>query len=77
MKNKLEKINLGKRYENYKLKDDRLITYKNIMYISNYLYFRRIVVEVHKIPYSKHPSYMKTISTIRKQTFFWNEEICC
>jgi hypothetical protein len=41
------------------------------MYIPNSSNLRRIIMdEIHKMPYSGHPSYQKMIATTRKQ-YFW------
>ena len=53
------------------MEEDKLITYKNIFYILNVAYLRRVVMdEIHEAPYSGHPGYQKTIATTRKQ-YFW------
>ena len=61
---------LEKKYEGYKLEEDGILTYKNIIYIPNVVDWRIIVMEIHQAPYSGHPRYQKTISTARKQ-YFW------
>ena len=71
VKDKLQKQSLEKRHEGYKLEEDGLLTYKNIIYIPSVAYLRRIVMdEIHQAPYSGHPGYQKTIATARKQ-YFW------
>ena len=71
VKDKLQQQSLEKKYEEYKLEDDGLLTYKGRIYIPNVAYLRRIVMdEIHQAPYSGHPRYQKTIATARKQ-YFW------
>ena len=69
-KDKLQQQSLEKKYEGYKLEEDELLTYKNIIYIPNVASLRRIVMdEIHQAPYSGHPGYQKIIATARKQYF--------
>ena len=71
VKDKLQQKILEKKYDGYKLEEDGLLTDKNIIYISNVTYLRRVVMdEINQAPYSGHPGYHKTISTARKQ-YFW------
>ena len=70
-KDKLQQKILEKKYEGYKLEEDELLTYKNIIYIPNVANLRRIVMdEIHQTSYSGHLGYQKTIATARKQ-YFW------
>ena len=67
VKHKLQQQSLEKKYEGYKLEEDEILTYTNIIYIPNFAYLRRIVMdETHQAPYSGHPRYQKTIATTRK-----------
>ena len=71
VKDKLQQQSLEKKYEGYKLEEYGLLTYKNIIYIQNVAYLRRVVMdEIHQAPYSGHPGYQKTIATARNQ-YFW------
>ena len=71
VKNKLQERGLEKRYEGYKLEEDGLLTYKNIISIPNVAELRRKVMdEIHQDPYSSHPRYQKTIVAAIKQ-YFW------
>ena len=71
VKDKLQQQSLEKRYEGYKLEEDRILTYKKKIYIPNVADLRRVVMdEIHQAPYSGHPGYQKTIATSRKQ-YFW------
>ena len=48
IKAKLQQQSLERKYEGYKLKEDELITYKNIIYIPNVAVLRSIVMdEIH------------------------------
>ena len=71
VKDKLQQQSLENKYEVYKLEEDGLLTYKNIIYILNVPNLRRVVMdEIHQAPYSSHPGYQKTIATGRKK-YFW------
>ena len=71
IKEKLQQQIIDKKHEGYKLEEDGLLTYKNIIYIPSIVYLRRIVMdEIHQAPYSGHPRYQKTIAIARKQ-YFW------
>ena len=71
VKDKLQQQNLEKRYEGYKLEEDGILNYKNIIYIPHVVNVRRVVMdEIHQGPYSSQPGYKKTIATTRKQ-YFW------
>ena len=67
IKDKLQQQSLEKRYEGYKLEEDGLITYKNIIYIPDVVDLRRVIMdEIDQAPYSSHPGYQKIIATARK-----------
>ena len=58
VKDNLQQQSLEKKYEGYKLEEDRLLTYKNTIYIPNVEYLRTVVMdEIHQAPYSSHPGY--------------------
>ena len=68
---KLQQQSLEKKYEEYKLEEEGLLTYKSVTYIPNVAYLRRVVMdEIYQAPYSGHLGYQKTITTARKQ-YFW------
>jgi hypothetical protein len=55
------------KYEGYHILNDELLTYKGILYILNCDDLRRFIMdELHKIPYTSHPSYQKMIIATRK-----------
>ena len=55
----------------YNLNDKALILYKNRLYIPNVSKIKLLILnEIHKTPYSGHPSYQKTITMLRKY-YFW------
>ena len=71
VKDKLQQQSIEKRYEEYKLEEDGLLTYKCKMYIPNVADLRRVIMdEIHQASYFGHPGYQKTMATARKQ-FFW------
>ena len=60
VKDKLQQQSLEKKYEGYKLEEYGILTYKNIIYIPNVAYLRRVAMdEIHQAPYSGHPRYQK------------------
>ena len=44
VKDKLQQQSLHQRYEGYKLEEDGILTYKNIIYITHVAYLRRVVM---------------------------------
>ena len=55
----------------YSLNKKRLLLYKNRLYIPNVPKIKLLILnEVHKTPYSRHPSYQNTITMLRKD-YFW------
>ena len=64
---KLQQQSLEKKYEGYKLEENELITYKDIIYIPNVVDLRRIVMDkIPEAPYSGRVGYQKKIATARK-----------
>ena len=56
VKDKLQQQSPEKKYEGYKLEEDGILTYKDIIYIPNVAYLRRVsMAEIHQGPYSGHP----------------------
>ena len=56
IKDKMQQRSLERKYEEYKLEEDEILTYKNIIYIPNVAELRRIVIdEIHQAPYYGHP----------------------
>ena len=71
VKDKLQQQILEKRYEGYKLEEEKILTYKGGIYIQNVASLRIVVMdEIHQALYSGHLGYQKTIATARKQ-YFW------
>ena len=67
IKDKLHQQNPERKYEGYKLEEDELLTYKNIIYIPNVEGLRRIVMdEIDQAPYFGHRGYQKTVAIARK-----------
>jgi hypothetical protein len=59
------------KYEGYQMLDEALLTYRNKLYIPSCEELKRLIMdELHKRPYSSHPSYQKMIRATRKQ-FYW------
>ena len=58
IKDKLQQQSLEKRYEEYMLEEDGLLTFKKIIYIPSVGDLRRVVMdELHQASYSGHPGY--------------------
>ena len=67
IKDRCQQQNIERKYEGYRLEGDKLLTYKNRIYIPNVAGLRRIVMdEIHQAPHFAHPRYHKTIATTRK-----------
>jgi hypothetical protein len=61
----------GLKYEGYQMLEERLLTYRNRLYITKCDDLKRFIMdELHKRPYIDHPGYQKMITTTRKQ-FYW------
>jgi hypothetical protein len=53
------------------LEEDGILMHKNKVYVPNSYELRKLVLkEMHNVPYVGHPSYQKTIATVRSQ-YFW------
>jgi hypothetical protein len=71
VKSYLEQEPTGLKREGYQLLNDGLLTYKGRLYIPNCDNLKRFIMdELHKTPYTGHPSYQKMITTTRK-IFCW------
>jgi hypothetical protein len=57
--------------ENYKLEDDRIIMYKNRIYVPNVRDLKLMILnEMHNVPYVGHPGYHKIVAVV-KSHYFW------
>ena len=57
----------------YSINEKGLILYKNKLYVTNVHKFKFLILnEIHKTPYSRHPSYQKTITMLQKDYFWLN-----
>ena len=55
----------------YSLNEKGFLLYKNRLYIPNVLKIKLLILnEIHKTPYSGHPSSQKTITMLQKD-YFW------
>ena len=55
----------------YSLNDKVFLLYKDRMYVPNVPKVKLLILdEIHKTPYSGHPSYQKIITMLRKE-YFW------
>ena len=63
--NLIESLSTG-----YSLNEEGLLLYKDRLYIPNVPKIKLLILnEIHKTPYSGHPSYQKTITMLRKDFF--------
>ena len=54
----LQQESMEKKYEGYKLRDDSLLLYKNMMYVPNSTNLRHLILdEFHRRPYVGHLGY--------------------
>ena len=59
------------KYEGYQMLSDGLLTYKGRLYIPNCDDLNSFIMdELHKRPYTGHPSYQKMITATRK-LLYW------
>ena len=55
----------------YSLNEKEFLLYKDRMYVPNVPKIKLLILdEIHKTPYSGHPSYQNTITMLRKE-YFW------
>ena len=74
IKDKLQQQSLEKKCERYKLEEDQLLTYKNIIYIPNVEDLRRIFIdEIHQAPYFGHLGYQKKKLLQTERSIFGQE----
>ena len=51
----------------YNLNENKFLLYKDKLYVPNVPKVKLLILdEIHKTPYSCHPSYQKTITMLRK-----------
>jgi hypothetical protein len=59
---------MQQKIEDYKLRNDEIILYRNIIYVPNSHGLRSTILkEMHKVPYVGHPKYQKTIAAVKRQ----------
>ena len=67
----LQRENLQQKMKEYEMKEYGLLMHKNIIYVPSSRELRNLVLkEMHNVPYVGHPSYQKTITTVRSQLFW-------
>jgi hypothetical protein len=58
--------------EGYQLREDGILMYRHRVYVPNDQELKNLLLsEMHKVPYVGHPSYQKTIATVKKQ-YYWS-----
>jgi hypothetical protein len=68
---KLKQGKMQQKVEDYKLGNGGILWYKNIVYVPNSPELRsNILKEMHNVLYAGHPTYHKTISSV-KILFYW------
>ena len=69
--NLIESLSTG-----YNLNEKGFLLYKDRIYVPNVPKVKLLILdEIHKTPYSGHPSYQKTITMLRKYYFWPNMKI--
>jgi hypothetical protein len=62
---------MQQKVENYKLGNDKILLYRNIIYVPNSHELRSMILkEMHNVPYARHPGYYKTIVAVKSQ-YYW------
>jgi hypothetical protein len=57
--------------ENYKLETDRILLYKNKIYVPNVQDLKLMILhEMNNVPYVGHPGYQKIVAAV-KSHYFW------
>jgi hypothetical protein len=68
---KLHQGKMKQKVEDYKLENDEIILYMNIIYVPNSHEFRSMILkEMHNVPYAGHLEYQRTITTVKSQ-YYW------
>jgi hypothetical protein len=58
-------------FEGYELREDGILMYRCRVYVPNDQDLKKLIfLEIHEVPYARHPSYQKTIVTVKNQ-YFW------
>jgi hypothetical protein len=66
MKEKLRQGKLQQKIENFELKEDKIIIFKNRIYVPDNQQLKNLLLlEIHKVPYVGCPGYQKTITTFK------------
>jgi hypothetical protein len=67
----LQQENVHQKIKEYDMKEDGLLMHKNRIYVPSVGEIRNLVLkEIDYVLYSRHPTYPKTITSVRSQ-FFW------
>jgi hypothetical protein len=68
---KLQQGKMQQKVEDYKLGNDEILLYRNIIYVPNSHELRSMILkEMHNVPYVGHPGYQKTIAVVKSQ-YYW------
>jgi hypothetical protein len=68
---KLQQGKMQQQVEDYKLGNDEIILYKNILYVSNSHELRSMILkDMHNVPYDGHPGYQKKVVAVKRQ-YYW------
>jgi hypothetical protein len=71
VKENLQQGDVQPRIKEYEIKKDGLLMHKNRIYVPSFGELRNLVQkQMHDVPYPGHPSYQKTITTVRIQLFW-------
>jgi hypothetical protein len=68
---KLQQGQMQQKVEDYKLGNDEILLYRNIIYVPNSNELRSTILkEMHNVPYVGHPGYQKIFATVKIQ-YYW------
>jgi transposase InsO family protein len=71
MKRKLQQGKMQQKIENYELREEGILMFKDRIYVPYNQELKNILLsEMHKVPYVGHPGYQKTIATVKK-LYYW------
>jgi hypothetical protein len=67
---KLQQGKMPQKVENYKLRADGILMYKNIIYVPNVQDLKLMILnEMHNVPYVGHPGYQKIVAVAKSHYF--------
>jgi hypothetical protein len=63
---KFQQGKMQQKVENYKLGNDEILLYRNIIYVPNSQELRSMILkEMHNVPYAGNQGYQKKVATVK------------